>query len=125
MPLFEKRMLKGAMNVDWGKMAERTEKIAQTINKADSVEIRTPNGTNISFSKRGRKAKADTGIITKKGAYSNLPAGEVYFAPVEGTANGKLILEWAPTWELKSPITITVKNGVAVDVRGKEEYAGF
>ncbi|MBI5195909.1 MAG: aminopeptidase [Nitrospirae bacterium] len=125
MPLFEKRMLKGAMNVDWGKMAERTEKIAQTINKADRVKIRTPNGTHISFSKRGRKAKADTGIITQKGAYSNLPAGEVYFAPVEGTANGKLILEWAPTQKLKSAITITVKNGIAVDVKGKEEYAGF
>jgi len=125
MPLFEKSMLKGAMNVDWRKMEKRTKEVAEIVNKAENIEIKAPNGTYLNFSKKGRKAKADTGILTKKGSCSNLPAGEVFLTPVEGTANGRLILEWAPTHKLKSPITLRVKNGMVVEVIGDEEYVEF
>lgn len=121
MPLFEESMLKGAMKVDWNKMAKRTKKIAQWVNKAKNIKIKAPNGTDLIFSKKGRKAKADMGILTRKGSCSNLPAGEVFVAPVEGTANGRLILEWAPTRKLKSPITLKIKNGMVVEITGDEE----
>lgn len=125
MPLFEESMLKGAMNVNWKEMEKRTERIAKIANKTEGVEIKTPNGTHLAFSKKGRKAKADTGILTKKGSSGNLPAGEVFLAPLEGTANGKLVLEWGPMRKLKSPITLEVKNGMVVKVKGNEEYAYF
>jgi leucyl aminopeptidase (aminopeptidase T) len=125
MPLFEEEMLNGAMKVNWKEMAKRTKKIAERMNKAESIEIKTSKGTYLSFSKKGRKAKADTGILTKKGTCSNLPAGEAFLAPLEGTANGKLILEWAPTRKLKSPITLRVKDGMVVEVAGNEEYVDF
>ena len=124
MPLFDKAMLKGAMQVNWQKMTERTKKIAQRVNKNEEMEIKTPNGTHITLSKKGRKAKTDTGVISKKGAFSNLPAGEVFLAPLEGTSNGKLVLEWAPTHKLKSPVTLTVKNGAVTRVSGNEEFTG-
>ncbi len=96
MPLFEVSMLEGAMNVDWKALAKRTTRLAKVVNKAESIEIKTPNGTSISFSKKGRKALSDTGILTRKGSFGNLPAGEVFLAPVEGTAQGRLVLEWGP-----------------------------
>jgi len=125
MPLFEGSMLMGAMNVDWKEMAKRTREIAERINKAEAIEVETPNGTYISLLRRGRKARADTGIVSRKGSCSNLPAGEVFFAPVEGKAEGRLVLEWAPTHRLKSPITLEVKEGRVVEVRGDEEYVDF
>lgn len=125
MPLFEKQMLKGVMKVNWREMANRTKKIAEVVNDAEWIEIKSPNGTHICFSKKGRKAKADTGIFTKKGSSGNLPAGEVFLAPVEGTANGRLVLEWAPTRKLSSPITLKIKNGVVDEVVGDEEYVDF
>lgn len=125
MPLFDKAMLKGAMQVNWLKMSERTKKTAQRVNRSENIEIKTPNGTYITLSKKGRKAKADTGVISKKGAFSNLPAGEVFLAPLEGTSNGKLVLEWAPTHKLKSPVMLTVKNGAVTQVSGNEEYTNF
>ena len=76
---------------------KRTRDIARVVNKAEQIEIKTPNGTYVLFSKKGRKAESDTGLLTKPGSFGNLPAGEVYLAPLEGTANGKLVLEWAPT----------------------------
>jgi aminopeptidase len=125
MPLFDISMLEGSMSVDWKALAKMTTDLAKTVNAAQSVDIRTPNGTFISFSKKGRKALADTGILTGKGSFSNLPAGEVYLAPVEGTAQGKLVLEWGPTKQLESPVTLTVRNGYVADVSGKDEYAGY
>ncbi len=125
MPLFEISMLEGAMNVDWKGLAKRTTELATIINKAESVAIKTSNGTSISFSKKGRKALADTGILTRKGSFGNLPAGEVFFAPVEGTANGRLVVEWGPTRQLSEPMLLTVKDGTVVDVSGKDEYVAY
>jgi leucyl aminopeptidase (aminopeptidase T) len=122
MPLFDMAMLEGPMNVDWRALARRTLAIAQSVNKAETVEITAPNGTHLVMSKRGRKALSDTGILTKKGSFGNLPAGEVYLAPQEGTANGQLVLEWAQTRELKTPVTLTVRNGLVVKVKGDEPF---
>jgi aminopeptidase len=125
MPLFDINMLEGAMNVDWKALAKRTMGIAKIVNMAEFIKIRTPNGTFISFSKKGRKARSDTGILTRKGSFGNLPAGEVYLAPVEGTAYGRLVMEWSPTRHLESPIIVTVKDGYVVDISGEDKYAKY
>jgi len=125
MPLFDISMLEGSMNVDWKALAKMTTDLAKLINTAEHIDIKTPNGTFISFSKKGRKALTDTGILTRKGSFGNLPAGEVYLAPVEGTASGKLVLEWGPTRQLDSPVTLTVKDGYVSNVTGSDKYAGY
>ena len=125
MPLFDEKMLEGAMRVDYKKMLKRTRGIAAIVNKSERIEIQTPNGTDISFSKKNREAKADTGIITEPGTFSNLPAGEVFLAPLEGTANGKLVLEWAPTRKLKSAVTLHIEKGLVTNVEGKEKYVSY
>jgi len=125
MPLFDRHMLTGAMDVDWGKMAERTALIAGRVNECEDIEINTPNGTSIRFSRKGREAKEDTGILTEPGSFSNLPAGEVYLAPLEGTAKGRLVLEWAPTRRLGSPVTIYIENGEAVKIEGNEPFVEY
>ncbi len=125
MPLFDVAMLEGAMNVNWKALSKMTRNIAKIVQKADFVEITSPNGTFLTFSKKGRKTFADTGILTKPGSFGNLPAGEAFLAPVEGTSSGKLIIEWAPTRELESPLTLTVKEGYVVDISGHDTYNEF
>jgi leucyl aminopeptidase (aminopeptidase T) len=123
MPMFEKEMLDGVMTADWEVVRERTERLVEMLSGGDRVHIKTPNGTDITFSIKGRKVHADTGVITKKGAFSNLPAGEAFLAPVEGTADGTLVLDWAPTRSLTSPIMLEVTGGKVVGVAGIEDYA--
>ena len=123
MPLFDASMFEGAMDVDWRALAGRTRAIAVAVNKAEEIEIRSDNGTQLSLSKKGREALADTGILTRPGSFGNLPAGEVYLAPLEGTADGELVLDWAPMRELKSPVRLTVKGGNVIGVEGEEPYA--
>jgi leucyl aminopeptidase (aminopeptidase T) len=125
MPLFDRQMLTGAMDVDWEKMAKRTAGIAERVNECEDIEINTPNGTYLRFSRKGREAKEDNGILTEPGSFSNLPAGEVYLAPLEGTAEGRLVLEWAPTRKLDTPVAIHIENGEAVKIEGKESFVEY
>jgi leucyl aminopeptidase (aminopeptidase T) len=122
MPLCDIGMFEGAMNVDWKALARRTKKLAGIVSKADAVEIHSENGSNIKLSKKGRKTLSDTGILTRPGSFGNLPAGEVFFAPLEGTAHGKMVLDWAPTHKLDSPVTVLVQDGMVVDVIGDDPF---
>jgi len=125
MPLFDENMLRGAMKVDWKKMSKRIKQIVRSVDKCEIMEIASPNGTSMGFSRRGRPVMIDDGLITKPGSFSNLPAGEVFLAPLEGTASGSLVLEWSPTRKLKQPITLTVTKGLVRNVEGKEKYVQF
>jgi aminopeptidase len=125
MPIFDASMLEGSMRVDWKALAKRTHALAKVVNTAEHIEIKTPNGTNIKLTKQNRKALSDTGILARKGAFGNLPAGEVFLAPVEGTTEGTLVLEWAPTRALKEPVTLTVSKGIVVDIQGKDPFADY
>lgn len=125
MPLFDEEMLKGAMRVDWKKMSKRTKQIAAAVDKCENMEITTSNGTSLRFSRKGRPVMTDYGLLTKPGSFSNLPAGEVFLAPLEGTAHGSLVLEWSPTRKLKHPITLTVEKGLVRKVEGKEKYVDY
>lgn len=123
MPLFDASMFEGPMCIDWKELAKKTRAIAKTVSAAETVTVTTPDGTKMTFSKKGRAALPDTGMLTKPGAFSNLPAGEVFFAPVEGSAHGTMVLNWAPTRELATPITVTVRQGLVTAVTGDEPYA--
>lgn len=125
MPLFDEQMLAGAMLVDWDEMFRRTNLMADAVRGSKDIEISSPNGTSLKLSRNEREVLADTGIISEPGSFSNLPAGEVFFAPVEGTANGKLVLEWAPTRKLKEPLVLTIQKGQVTEVLGEEQYRSF
>ncbi|MEE8574684.1 MAG: aminopeptidase [Thermodesulfobacteriota bacterium] len=122
MPLFETDMIVGVMTADWEAVAERTLRLKEMMSGGDSVHITARNGTDIRFSIKGQEVSADTGILTEKGSFSNLPAGEAFLAPVEGTAKGKLVLNWAPTRELSSPITLQVSKGMVTEIIGNEDH---
>lgn len=113
------RTLSGGYSV----IAQRCEKFAELLSGADQVRVTTPAGTELSFSLQGRKGYADTGIIRAKGDFSNLPAGEAYAAPVEGTAQGRLVVDgsMAGIGEIHTPIMMTVKDGYVTEITGGQE----
>lgn len=123
MPLFDPDMFFGSMAVDWKALEKRTKELAKKVNRARCIRLSTPNGTRISMEVEGRKAGVDTGILTRRGSFGNLPAGEVYLAPLEGTSEGSLVIEWAPTHKLEYPVTLIVKEGKVIDIKGKDIYA--
>jgi leucyl aminopeptidase (aminopeptidase T) len=125
MPLFDRKMLEGPMMVDWKKMENRTKEIAKVIRRYENIEITTPNGTMIRMSRRKREVHCDTGMIDRKGTFSNLPAGEVFMAPLETTAEGVMVLDWGPTRKFRSHIVLKVSGGMVRSIDGEEEYVRF
>jgi len=123
MPMFLPEMFyrRGPMAADYRKIAIETKKIAELITQANEANIKSKAGTDFTFSLKGRKGMSDAGIFTEKGTWGNLPSGEAYCAPMEGTANGKVVVQkgWYP--DLKENMVITFKNGKVIEIDGGGE----
>jgi aminopeptidase len=70
----------GAVLVDWQALRERMEGIAERFDRADTVRI-VGEDTDLTFSLAGRRA-----MIDALGA--NMPGGEIFYSPVEDSAEG-------------------------------------
>ena len=123
LPLFDPSMFFTSMDVDWDLVSSRTIAIADKLTKAQKVRITSPNGTEITMKLKGRKGIADTGILRREGSFGNLPAGEAFIAPVEGSTEGKLVIEWGLTEPVKPPVVLEIKNGKVFLVQGVSRFA--
>ena len=123
LPGVNSEMMERCIDIDYDELKKRTLKIKKILDNGKRVAVKTTLGTNLSFSIAGRKALGDdAGIYDKKGSFGNLPAGETYIAPLEKTANGIYIVDasFAGIGKVKGPIKVMVKNGYAVDIKGKK-----
>lgn len=113
-------MLVRALNVDYEQMAAECNFFSQLLTQSEEVLLTTAAGTNLSFSLAGRKGDPDTGIYTEPGSFGNLPAGEACIAPVEGTAEGVLVIDGSLAgWGLlEEPLTLQIRQGKAVAASG-------
>jgi aminopeptidase len=85
---------------------------------ADKIRIVADDGTDLAFSIKGRPLLVDKGFISReditKGDFGlNIPAGEVFFAPQEHSANGIIIFDYATIsgFGLVRNLKIKFKNG--------------
>lgn len=92
MPGLTRDMMERLVNVDFGEMNLFTKKVIRALKDAGEVVIENAAGTHIAFSVAGRRWDNDNGDISRKGDHGNLPAGECYTCPVEGTFTGRLVI---------------------------------
>ena len=113
----------GPISVDYLKVEKETRGIARFLTRAGEAKIITRSGTNLAFSLKTREGREDNGINVKPGQWSNLPAGEAYIAPLEGTAEGDLVVEkkWFPN--LKEEMVITFKRGEVSRIEGESQVS--
>lgn len=120
MPGIEAAMFleEGPMAVDYTEVRRESEQWAALLSKAETVRVTTDLGTDLTFSIAGREGGPDTGIYDVAGEWGNLPGGEAFVAPLEGTANGKLVVPagWYPG--LAEAMTLEFKDGYVVSLQG-------
>ncbi|GAB4568194.1 MAG: aminopeptidase [Anaerolineae bacterium] len=123
MPRFLPEMFEpgGPMDVDYVDVERQTRILANLLTDASEVHITSPAGTDLRFSIAGRPGQVDAGIYHKPGSWGNLPAGEAYCAPVEGTAEGQIVV--VPGWfaGLQHPMTLRIRHGELVAIEGGGE----
>jgi leucyl aminopeptidase (aminopeptidase T) len=121
MPGINEEMFQRAVDIDYQSLGKKAEKLAEALAKAGKAHVTTGSGTDISFSVAGRKIEQDTGLLRKRGDITNLPAGEVYVSPDEGTSNGLVVVDHMA--DICRPKTrVAVHNGVAQEVDGDERF---
>jgi leucyl aminopeptidase (aminopeptidase T) len=123
LPGIEENTMVRTLTANYEKIAVASRKLASYLTKAREVALSTALGTEISMSISGRMAHADTGLLTRPGEFSNLPAGEAYVAPVESTANGTVVVDGSMIggWPLSQPIKLIVEEGYVTAIRGGKE----
>ncbi|MEM2106309.1 MAG: aminopeptidase [Candidatus Bathyarchaeia archaeon] len=108
----------GPIDIDYNKVASETVRVANLLSETSKLRLTSEAGTDLTMSVDGREGKCDTGIYTDPGSWGNLPAGEAYIAPVEGTGEGIVIIErgWHP--RLIEDMAIHFRDGLVVKVEG-------
>jgi leucyl aminopeptidase (aminopeptidase T) len=122
MPTITEDIMARTMGADFFAIRDRTVPLARILSDGSTAHVTSPRGTDLTLSLEGREGHADTGILHAPGSFGNLPAGEAYTAPVEGTAEGVIVFDGAmpPMGLLDEPITIVVEKGLATDIGGGE-----
>jgi aminopeptidase len=111
------------MNADYKRIAQRTFKLCEMMEKTSAIRVQAPAGTNITMPIKGRHAHASSGLFREKGLWGNLPTGESYLAPIEGVSNGLVVVDgsMASVGMVREPIRIVVKDGYAEEITGGKE----
>jgi leucyl aminopeptidase (aminopeptidase T) len=121
--IISKMMSAGGMTADFKDVEKGVKRLAKKLDGVKMINILTELGTDFTVKVEGRRWYKDTGICHKKGEFMNLPAGEVFIAPKERTAEGKLIIDGAFWEKLENPVEIDVKGGYAKRISGTKEIA--
>ncbi len=121
LPGVTEEMMMRCLPIDYKKMEEKINKFCEILTQGKHVHITTPLGTDLTFSIEGRAGEPDTGIYKNPGEFGNLPAGEAYIAPVEGTGEGILVVDGAMIGVVEEPIKIRFEKGYAVEITGGKQ----
>jgi leucyl aminopeptidase (aminopeptidase T) len=89
----------GGVNVDYTDLQARGAQVSAALSSGNEIHITDSGGTDLKVRVEGRKYGVSDGIISEDDLKSGgaagrsvyLPAGEVYVAPVPGTAEGKVV----------------------------------
>jgi leucyl aminopeptidase (aminopeptidase T) len=110
-------MSRGGMRANFRQISKNINRLHRKIKGAKYAHIKTEEGTDLSMSLKGRKwVTEDNGLCVKKGSYTNLPAGEIFIPPLEGTANGNLIIDGAFIDKVEKPVRIKIVDGFATEI---------
>jgi leucyl aminopeptidase (aminopeptidase T) len=115
-------MTEGPMSADYIEIAKKVEYLMDLFKNAKRVNITAPGGTKIELDIEDRAFETDVEI--KKGSMGNLPAGEIWCAPVEDKANGIIVCDGSigDIGNVIKPLKIEVRDGkiVAIESEDKE-----
>lgn len=120
LPDVTEEMIARTMSADYTEIEKRTIRLAKILKGAKRIHVATKKGTDVEIVAEGKEFYLDTGILTKPGAFSNLPAGEIYLAPVEGKSSGIVVFDasFAGMGMLSAPLIIEIEKGMAKKIKG-------
>jgi leucyl aminopeptidase (aminopeptidase T) len=120
LPGVTEEMLARVMSADMEGLRRKGRALADALTGASEARITCANGSDLRLGLEGREAISDAGELSTPGAFGNLPCGEGFIAPVEGTCEGPLVVDGsiAAVGIPDEPVTLTVAAGRLADATG-------
>lgn len=122
MPGVTEEMLARVMSADMRQLRRRGTAVCSPLSSGSEARITSAHGTDLRLGLEDRSAIVDAGKLTARGAFGNIPCGEGFIAPVEGTAEGTLVIDGsiAGVGKVETPIVLTIRSGHLVEATGSE-----
>jgi leucyl aminopeptidase (aminopeptidase T) len=122
LPGVTEEMLARLMAGDLEEIRRRGWAVVTALNRASEARITCGHGSDLRIGLEGRLGIVDAGELGNRGAFGNLPCGEGFIAPVEGTTEGTLVVDGsiAEVGLLDTPVSLTVREGHLVDTTGAQ-----
>lgn len=111
----------GAVSADYEAVAAASRRLADLLSQAKGARL-VKDGRELRMSLEGRAAVASTGLYRERGQSGNLPSGEAFIAPVEGTAEGETVIDGsiAGIGKLAEPVVVSLRAGKLVAAEGAQ-----
>jgi leucyl aminopeptidase (aminopeptidase T) len=112
----------GGLRADFLAMVPLVERLSSDLSRAKNVHVTSPAGTDITFSIDGREGMPQRGVARAPGQVCSPPDIEAAAGPVEGTANGVIVVDGSIPHRLigvvDEPIRLTLESGQVTQVEG-------
>jgi leucyl aminopeptidase (aminopeptidase T) len=122
LPGVTEELLARVMSADMGGLRRRGKALAEILTAGSEAHITCPNGSDLRLGIEGRDGIPDAGDLQEPGAFGNLPCGEGFISPVEGTAEGTLVADGTigSLGLPAEPVVLEVSEGHLRSARGPE-----
>ena len=91
LPGITEQVFRVGLDADYEAIETACAGVFEQVAAADTIRVTTPAGTDLTVRPGDRDWREDTGLIHTPGAFSNLPAGEVFVSPVTGS--GRVVVD--------------------------------
>jgi leucyl aminopeptidase (aminopeptidase T) len=118
-------MLARVMSADMEGLRRKGRAVADLLTSASEARITCANGSDLRLGLEGREAIPDAGELDGDAAFGNLPCGEGFIAPVEGSCEGTLVIDGtiAGVGIPDEPVRMEVRDGRLAEASGPEGAA--
>lgn len=115
-------LVHGGIQADFEAIRPLCFKVGELLASTDRVHLTTPAGTDLQLSLKGRPSNPHCGLVRKSGDFTTVPNIETSSSPVEGSAEGVIIVDASIPYYgvglVKTPIRFDVSDGRVSRISG-------
>lgn len=121
----EDQLVGGGIDADFEALAPLCRRVAQLLSRTETAHVATPAGTDLTMSLTGRPGNAHTGLARSRGSFATVPNIEASASPVEGSAEGTIVVDASiPYYDIgviRQPIVMDVRGGAVTAIHGGDQ----
>ncbi len=120
----ERQMREGGLFADFRARKPLCDHLAEALTDSEHVRVTGPAGTELSFSTAGRAGNSHSCIVQAPG-FTAVPNIEANTSPLEGTTQGRLVVDGSIPYYgvgvIDEPVVFDVSDGVVRSIEGGDQ----